>query len=137
MADIQFEDNSMEVKTALEAACIAWLYEAGGELESQVKRNSRVDSGQLKGSWQYKVDEAKQEAIIGSPLENAIWEEFGTGQYALKGNGRKTPWRYKDLESKWHTTIGKKPNRALFNAFNTLKPKLHKALEKKLKELNK
>ena len=88
----------------------AWLYEAAGELEAQVKRNTKVGTGQLKNSWTYKVDESKGEATIGSPLENAIWEEFGTGQYALHGDGRKTPWVYKDDKGKWHTTIGKHPH---------------------------
>lgn len=60
-----------------------------GELEAQVKRNTRVDTGQTKGSWTYKVDEANGEAMVGSPQENAIWEEFGTGQYALNGDGER------------------------------------------------
>ena len=25
-------------------------------------------------------------------MENAIWEEFGTGEYALNGDGRKGKW---------------------------------------------
>lgn len=136
MADIQFEDNSARVIDALDDACIAWLYEAAGEIEAQTKRNTRVDSGQLKSSWTYVVDESSQEATVGSPLENAIWEEFGTGQYALNGNGRKKPWKYKDRKGNWHTTIGKKPKRMLFTAFNGLKSKLQTALENKLKGLN-
>lgn len=136
MADIQFTDNSAEVKEALDQACKAWLYEAAGELESQVKRNTPVDTGQLKGSWDYNVDEAAQKAIIGSPLENAIWNEFGTGQYALNGDGRKTPWKYKDVKGKWHRTTGKRPRRSLHTAFESLKTKLQKALEDKLKGMN-
>lgn len=131
---IEFENNSVEVKEALNSAIIAFLYEAAGELEAQVKRNTPVDTGQLKGSWDYKVQEHKGEAVIGSPLENAIWNEFGTGQYALHGDGRKTPWKYKDIKGKWHTTTGKRPNRSLFYAFERLKPKLQTALANKLKE---
>lgn len=74
---IKFEDNSMEVKEKLEEICMAWLYEAAGELTSQTQRNSKSDSGQTKGAWKYTVDEAKQVATVGNPLENAIWEEFG------------------------------------------------------------
>ena len=124
MADIEFTDNSVEVKNAIKEAAIAWLHEAGGELQTQVKRNTAVDTGQLKNSWNYKVDESKLEAVIGSPLENAIWEEFGTGEFALNGNGRKTPWKYQDAKGKWHYTKGKKPKRALFKAFIKLKPKI-------------
>lgn len=74
---VQFKDNSMQVKAALDDAIIAFLHEAAGELQSQVQRNTRVDTGQLKNSWEYKIDEGKGEATVGSGLENAIWEEFG------------------------------------------------------------
>lgn len=74
---VQFDDFSMQVKAALEEAAVQFLHEAAGELASQTARNSPVDTGQLKNSWQYKVDENKLEATIGSPLENAIWNEFG------------------------------------------------------------
>lgn len=133
---IQFEDNRAKVKDAINDAIIAYLYEAAGELEAQVKRNTRVGKGQLKNSWTYNVDESKGEAVIGSPLENAIWEEFGTGQYALNGDGRKTAWTYKDEEGKWHKTKGKPPHRALQTAFNTLKNPLEARLESILKGMD-
>ena len=40
MADIEFTDNSVRVKAALDDAITAWLYEAGGALESQTKKNT-------------------------------------------------------------------------------------------------
>lgn len=132
---VQFEDNSLRVKAALNTATIKWLYEASGELETQVKKNTKVDTGDLINSWTYKVDESKGEACIGSPLENAIWEEFGTGQYALHGNGRKTAWVYKDGKGKWHRTVGKHPHRALNSAFSTQKNVLKARLEQILKGL--
>ena len=136
MTDVEFVDNSIEVKDAINDAVIAWLYEASGELESQVKRNTAVDSGQLKGSWAYKVQESDYKSVVGSPLENAIWEEFGTGEYALSGNGRKTPWKYQDRHGNWHTTRGKRAKRALHNAFESTKQKIKKSLENHLKGLN-
>lgn len=89
-----------------------------------------------KGSWDTHVDEATLEGMIGSALENAIWEEFGTGEYALNGDGRKGGWAYTDRKGETHFTHGKKPNRALWNAFQTLKPKLIKRAEALMKELN-
>lgn len=133
---LEFEDYSIEVKAALNEAVIAFLHEAAGEIESQVKRNTPVDTGQLKGSWDYKVYEHKGEAVIGSPLENAIWNEFGTGQYALHGDGRKTPWKYQDVKGKWHTTTGKRPQRSFHYAFEFVKPKLQTIMANKLKGLN-
>ena len=79
------------------------------------------------------MDESKGEAHVGSPLENAIWEEFGTGEYALNDNGRKGGWHYKDEKGKWHHTFGKSPNRALHNSFVTLKSALIRRAEQVLK----
>lgn len=130
---VQFTDNSAAVKAALDDAVKAYLYEAGGELEAQVKRNSRVGTGQLKNSWTYKVDESKGECVVGSPLENAIWEEFGTGEYALHGDGRKGGWYYQDDKGEWHHTYGKTPHRAFQRAFNSLKNALIRRAEEVLK----
>ena len=130
---VKFTNNSAQVKAALDDAARAYLYEAGGELEAQVKMNTRVGSGQLKNSWTYNVDESKGECVVGSPLENAIWEEFGTGEYAVHGDGRKGGWFYQDDKGKWHHTFGKTPNRAFQSALNTLKSALIKRAEEVLK----
>ena len=121
---VEFEDFTIKVTEALEDACVQFLEEASSEIQSQAQRNSRVASGQLKGSWNHIVDEGAMEAKIGSPLQNAIWEEFGTGEYALKGDGRKGGWRYQDDNGDWHYTTGKKPNRTLHNAFESCKAKI-------------
>lgn len=133
--EIKFEDKSVYVKGKIAEAVIAWLNEASAEICSQAQRNSRVDTGQLKSSWVRQVTTSDYTAKVGSPLENAIWEEFGTGQYALEGNGRKKPWFYEDRHGKGHWTAGKKPQRTLYKAFKKVEPKAKKALEKKLKEL--
>ena len=118
---IKFEDYSGDVVRALESAIQAFLEEAGGEVEAQVKRNTRVDTGQTKGAWTHKVDAGAQTVTIGNPLENAIWEEFGTGEYALHGDGRKGGWRYQDAKGNWHFTKGKTPTRALQKAVDSKK----------------
>lgn len=136
MANVEYTDNSMRVKNALSAGVSAFLYEAGGELQAQTMRNSRVDTGQTKGSYQYKVQEETNAGTVyvGSNLENAVWEEFGTGEYALHGDGRKGGWAYKDAKGNWHRTKGKTPKRPMFNAFNSLREKLKQRLEQILKE---
>ena len=136
MANVQFQDNSARVMAALDDACIAYLHEAAGELESQTKRNTKVSSGQLKNSWTYKVNESKGEAAIGSPLENAIWEEFGTGTEALNGNGRKdVPWVYRSEDGKWHRTKGKKPSRALKLASDNIDSLIKEYFKERFKNL--
>lgn len=133
MGKVIFKDNTTKIKGLLREEAIKFLYEAGSELLSQTQRNTKVDTGQLKGSWKLVVDENELKAIVGSPLQNAIWEEFGTGEYALNGDGRKTPWAYKDAKGDWHTTKGKKPRRALTLAYNKTKPLIEKRLEAMMK----
>ena len=119
--------NSVAVKAKLDEAAKLWLAEASHSIESQTKQNTAVDTGQLKGSWQSIVDEQEGVATIGSPLENAIWEEFG--EYALNGDGRKGGWFYEDEKGNGHFTYGKKPRRALFKAFETKKTAVIKRAE--------
>lgn len=121
---LEFEDNRAKVKAALDDAITAFLYEAGGELQARTQRNSRVDTGQTKGSYEYNVNELEGVCQIGSNMENAIWEEFGTGEYALHGDGRKGGWLYKDDKGKGHFTHGKTPHRPMQRAFDSSKMKL-------------
>ncbi len=135
MGNVIFEDYSFKVESAIDDKINAVLEECAGEIESQVKRNTRVDTGKTKNSWQHYVDDAAHTATIGSNYENAIWEEFGTGEHALKGNGRKGGWSYKDAKGDWHHTYGKKPSRAFWNAFISLKNKIITHIQNALKGL--
>ena len=63
---VQFNDYSIQVKTAIKDTALAFLEEAGGELESQTKRNCAVVSGKTKGSFQHSVDESSLTVAIGS-----------------------------------------------------------------------
>ena len=115
---VHFTNNSIQVKNAIKDKCLKFLVEASSLLVNQVVRNTTVKTGQLKRSWDFKINENELEAQVGSPLENAIWEEFGTGEYALNGDGRKGSWSYKDsVTGEWHKTKGKKPKRALYQSF--------------------
>ncbi len=134
MADVEFQDFSVKVKAAIDNTSLLFLEEAANEIASQASRNSRVDTGQLKGSWDHRVDEEAGEATIGSPEQNAIWEEFGTGEYAAKGDGRKGGWNYQDDSGNWHHTIGKKPNRTLQRAFDSTKGKIANRAKQIFKE---
>ena len=90
-----FEDFSVEVKTALKEKALQFLREAGEEITSITIRNTVRKTGQTAGSWgDPVVDEAGLAVHMGSNYENAIWEEFGTGEFAEKGDGRKGWWVY-------------------------------------------
>lgn len=132
---VKFEDYRIEVQNAINDKIIAKLEECSGEFEKQTKRNSRVKTGKTKGSFQHKVIDAELTAYIGSNEENAIWEEFGTGEYALKGDGRKGGWFYEDEKGNGHFTYGKKPSRAFWHAYTSLKSKIINYLQNSLKGL--
>lgn len=132
---VEFTNNSIKVKEAMKETGIAWLHEACGEIESQTKRNSAVDTGETKGSYQHKVNEDALEGFIGSDNQNAVWEEFGTGEYALNGDGRKGGWFYEDVSGKGHFTHGKKAKRPLFKAYTALKTHLQRMAQERFKGL--
>lgn len=134
MSKIEFFDYTEEVQGRIAELSYQVLEEVAGELESQVKRNTAVDTGQTKNSWTHHVSGSMMAgqftATIGSPMENAIWEEFGTGEYALNGNGRKGGWNYKDEKyGAWWHTYGKHPRRPFFKAYTALKNRLIKHMQ--------
>ena len=123
---VTFESNVIEVSEKMSALAFSALEECAAEMESQVKRNTAVDTGQTKNSWRHKITGSLMAgqylAVIGSDYENAIWEEYGTGEYALNGDGRKGGWWYQDPKwGVWIHTKGKHPRRAFFKAYAALK----------------
>ena len=151
--DVEFTDNSVKVKAELNKALVAFLREASAEIKTQAERNTPVgESSQLRRSWDTVVDESKLQAIIGNTLEYSIYQELGTGEYALEGKGRKGYWVYvkdgntggltrstksytlaearrvvailreKGLEA--YYTKGTRPKRMLYKAFVMWKPKI-------------
>lgn len=132
--NIIFKDYAPEIQAKLQHAAEAWLEEASGEVETQAMRNTRVDTGRTKGSWQHHVDNGNLEATVGSDYENAIWEEFGTGVFAESGGRTNVPWTYKDQKGEWHKTKGKRGTGAFRKAYTTTKPKLMKAARSRFKD---
>lgn len=154
MADVEFIDNHLQVNRAIDDAVYDYLVGVAGELVSATYRNTPKDTGQLKGSWAFKVDESKGEAVVGSPLENAIWTELGTGEWAAKRNGRAGAW-YVPVEKvtgkkkptfngkviiiegkngqQFYKTNGKKPVHMLQKAFDANKAKFIREAERRFK----
>ena len=132
---VVFKDFSKIVLDKIQETGEQSLEEAGGEVESQTKRNTKVDTGKTKGSWEHKVDADKMEVQIGSRYKNALWEELGTGIHALNGDGRKTKWVYRTEDGKFHATVGKKPRRALYRAYESKKNAIIREAKRRFKEL--
>jgi len=62
---------------------------AGEVVVSAAIQKCPVDTGNLRGSINSEVDEGKLSVRIGTPVEYAPYIEFGTGEYAENGMGRK------------------------------------------------
>lgn len=158
-------DFSIQVTEEMEETVIAALYEAAGELQASAVRNSRqghkYGDVEARALWEYKVDESKLSAAVGSPHEAGYWEEFGTGEFAQHGDGRKGWWVYVEgqdsgkggktystkeeadrtvaylrsqgLEA--YSTNGIEPNKPLQRAFQSGRPVVERIFEAKLKGL--
>ena len=135
MARVEFKDFTIKVQGLIDDKINAVLEECAGEVESEVKRNSRVDTGKTKNSFRHQVDSSKHTAYIGSSDQNAIWEEYGTGEFAIEGNGRQGGWTYKDEKGDWHKTTGKKPSRAFHKAYVSKKNQIVNHIQNSMKGL--
>lgn len=93
--NVEFKDYSIEVTAELDETTIAWLLEAANEVTAQAQRTCVMEDDvgkRLKGSYANQIDESGGTATVGTPLEEGYWEEFGTGEYAAHGDGRKGWW---------------------------------------------
>ncbi len=148
----------MKCKELVKEAGIAWLYEACGEVQSQTKRNHKRKTEKTAESFEIKVDEVNMIGYVGSNYQNAIWEEYGTGEHALHGDGRKGGWwikvgygkneiapdvvkSYKWVKTRkdadgnitYVFTYGKKPREPFTKAYNALKGKIENRAKEILK----
>ncbi len=102
---------NLDVSKALNRACLV--------VENEAKRLCPVDTGDLRSSITHEVH--NDVGIVGTNKEYAPYVEFGTGIFAVEGNGRDTPWSYQDDKGEWHTTVGQKPQPFLETAIQTKK----------------
>lgn len=126
MAHVKFENFTDEVTAGLENNIIAWLEETTAELASQTamrtKRGGQY-TAQIADKWTNLVDRENYKGYVGNPLEHAIWEELGTGEYALNDDGRKGGWVYYDpLKDEFYRTYGRPPRRCLHHAMTQNEP---------------
>lgn len=159
MANVKFVNNSIKVKEEINATTIGWLNDWANTIASHAKNNTKLDGEAgiaLRKDYRAVVDEGKGEAKVGSQLEAALWEEFGTGSHAVHGDGRPGWWVYKDgyqgnggeqlteAEAKAiaaedptvHATNGREPAKTLETAFTVNKPKAIADLDRRMGRLS-
>ena len=132
---MKFVDNSKAVKRELERAVIRGLIKASLLVEGQAVLLAPVDKGGLRDSIGYKVDESELVAYIGTNCEYAIYVEYGTGEFAENGNGRKGGWVYKTPNGEVHFTYGMPPQPYLRPAFRQNQKAIKDILADCLREL--
>lgn len=124
--NFKFQDNSKAAKKQLNKARSAAMEAALLLVEGQAKSLAAVKSGELRD----KLDHIQKEngddliGLMGSPNEHAFYVEFGTGEYAENGAGRKGGWVYKAPNGKFYFTRGQRPQPFLRPAFRRNKQKI-------------
>ena len=88
--NIEYTNNSVQVTAALKNAVKKRLYEAGGELQARIIRNSRTRTGQTKGSYQYSVDEENGVCTVGSAWKMQFGKSSAQANMQLTKTAGKT-----------------------------------------------
>ena len=70
-------------------------------VENIAKQKAPKDTGRLIGSIESEVERQGDTitGIVFTPVEYAPYQEYGTGLFAVNGDGRKTGWAYEDKET--------------------------------------
>lgn len=121
MSDIRIDvtaNNSDEFKRRMREGVEAALEAIGNQAVShskqiitqKVPRHSDswyTPTGNLRNSISHQVKMDDNAVYIGTNVEYAIYNEYGTGKYADGDEpGRTGPWRYQDESGVWHKTEG-------------------------------
>lgn len=110
----------------MEAACLI--------VEAAAKANAPVGtSGELRDKIDHVVKQSGGiiTGQIGSPTDYAMYVEYGTGEFAENGAGRKGGWSYQTPDGEWHHTDGMQPQPFLRPAFRENKANIENVIGKK------
>ena len=91
-------NNADIIKRELENGVIAGLEAIGQQAETHAKQNvaaaPRVDTGRLMNSIAHEVRTAEDAVYIGTNVEYAVYNEYGTGKYGENGGTGGGWWVY-------------------------------------------
>ena len=128
---MKFKDNSEAAKQAITEASVQFLFQACLLVEGQAVALAAVQTARLRNSIDHTVDEDELIGYVGSNVEYAVYVEFGTGEFAENGQGRKGGWVYQDPSGEWFFTWGQEPQPYLRPAFRQNKGRIE-ALAKEI-----
>ena len=131
-------DHTDEVLRDLEGAkeriLEAWGQQGVSHVKQIITAESRIDSGDMRNSITHEVDNSDGKVYVGTDVEYAIYNEYGTGIYADNGKGRKTPWFYVDAKGEGHWTRGMKPIHMIKNGIGDHISEFKQIAENELKK---
>lgn len=124
---VRIEDNSGQVIEEKNRVIEAILEAIGNQCVSHAKQNVTAGvprnakswytpTGNLRNSISHQVEMSEEAVYVGTNVEYAIYNEYGTGKYADDGKGRQSPWVYIGSDGEKHITNGMKPLHFLRNA---------------------
>jgi hypothetical protein len=130
-----FKDYSGKIKKELLAAMERGMEKALLLVEAQVKALTPVDTGALRDNIGHSQvsDATTVTGVVGSPYAYAIYIEYGTGEYADNGQGRKGGWAYVGADGKKHFTRGNKPYRMFRDGFSQTAKAVEAAVKSEVK----
>jgi HK97 gp10 family phage protein len=128
-----YKSNRRAVLKELTQREVQGLTAVGEFLDSAIKGNAPTgQTGQLAGSYHYKVIPKEKTVYNGSNLFYAPYVEWGTGIHAEHPTiqGRQTPWSYYSEElGRWVTTRGNPAQPHLRPAYEDNKKNVQKILQ--------
>lgn len=131
-----FKDKSKDIKKQMNVVSEEAMEAALLFIEAQAKSLSPVgNSGELRDKIDHQVESRGKDIIgkVGSPLEHALYVEFGTGEFAENGAGRKGGWSYQDPSGEWFFTWGQDPQPFMRPAFRRNKKQIEQLIGGKYK----
>lgn len=120
----------------IDGAVTKALMQCGELLVNSAKENitaqGLIGSGTLRQSIDYEVD--GNELVVGTNLAYGLYNELGTGLFAVNGNGRKdVPWAYQTPDGEWHSTSGLHPKPWLQPALDENKQEITDIINEQIK----
>ncbi|WP_176525745.1 HK97-gp10 family putative phage morphogenesis protein [Bacillus sp. AFS001701] len=141
----EFKKSVGELKAEMEADIKAEVKNATLAMETRIKRDAPVNEGDLRKSIDHEFTNGGLVGTVYTTKEHALYNEFGTGIYAVEGNGRKTPWAFPKRAAgakeynfpiimingeEFYLTHGQKPQPFFFKNFDYIRPRFERELEK-------
>lgn len=125
-------DKTEEAIRWIQTQTKARMKQATLMVQDTARTKARKDTGQLVNSIMERVvvDDGMVRGFVGTNVEHAIWNEMGTGEFAINGNGRKGGWVYTTPSGVTRFTRGMRPQPFLKPAFVENEAEIIKLFEK-------